>query len=123
MTRHKQDLKVYADKENHPGFDDLKRTLSRSVTRDNVIDWPLDFAIRSGFEPDSLIGKVVRHAAGVGHKIKDGFNYLVDYEAKRAHKSVKNKSINYDLLKKENPPLGIRLPHRVFRCDAFQSSG
>jgi len=85
MTRHKQSLKVYADTINHPKFDDLKRTLSRSVTRDNVIDWPLDFAIRAGFNPDKLVGKVVNHLAGVGHKIRDGFNYVVNYERYRLH--------------------------------------
>jgi len=80
MTRHKQSLKVYVDTVNHPKFDDLKRTLSRSVTKDNVIDWPLDFAIRAGFNPDKLVGRVVNHLAGVGHKIRDGFNYVVNYE-------------------------------------------
>jgi Ti-type conjugative transfer relaxase TraA len=81
MTRHKQSLKLYADTINHSSLDDLKRTLSRSVTKDNVIDWPLDFAIRAGFNPDKLIGKVINHVAGIGHKIKDGFNYVVNYEA------------------------------------------
>ncbi|MDP3560250.1 MAG: Ti-type conjugative transfer relaxase TraA [Legionellaceae bacterium] len=81
MTRHKQSLKIYADTINHPSLGDLKRTLSRSVTKDNVIDWPLDFAIRAGFNPDKLIGKALNHLAGVGHKIKEGFNYVVNYEA------------------------------------------
>jgi len=45
-----------------------------------VIDWPLDFAIRAGFNPDKLVGRVVNHLAGVGHKIRDGFNYVVNYE-------------------------------------------
>lgn len=81
MTRHKQSLKVYADTISHPSLDDLKRTLSRSTTKDNVIDWPLDFAIRSGFNPDKIIGKVVNHLAGIGHKIKEGFNYVVHYES------------------------------------------
>lgn len=39
MTRHKESLNIYADKENHPTENALKRTLSRSSTRDNVIDW------------------------------------------------------------------------------------
>ncbi|QDQ40261.1 Ti-type conjugative transfer relaxase TraA [Legionella geestiana] len=80
MTRHRQNLKVYADKENHPSFENLKHSLSRSVTRDNVIDWPLDFAIRSGFTADSLVSRVVRHVAGVGKKIKDGLNFIVMHE-------------------------------------------
>lgn len=85
MTRHKQSLKIYADRANHPDMGDLKRTLSRSVTKDNVMDWPLDFAIRAGFNPDTLIGKVVNHLARMGHIIKEGFNYVVNYEARILH--------------------------------------
>ena len=81
MTRHKQSLTLYADTINHPNLDHLKRTLSRSITKDNVIDWPLNFASRSGFNPDKLMGKVVNHLAGIGHQIKDCFNYVANYES------------------------------------------
>lgn len=81
MTRHKDSLKIYADSINHPTINALKQTLSRSNTRDNVIDWPLDFATRAGFNPDQLIGRVLNHIAGVGHKIKSAYNYVVHYEA------------------------------------------
>lgn len=81
MTRHKDSLKIYTDSINHPTIKELKQTLSRSNTRDNVIDWPLDFATRAGFNPDQLIGRAINHIAGVGHKIKHAFNYVVNYEA------------------------------------------
>ncbi|MFO3540904.1 Ti-type conjugative transfer relaxase TraA [Legionella pneumophila serogroup 1] len=81
MTRHKESLNIYADKENHPTEQALKQTLSRSSTKDNVIDWPLDFATRAGFDSDSLIGKAVNHIVGVGHKIKQAYNFIVNYEA------------------------------------------
>ncbi|WP_415270916.1 Ti-type conjugative transfer relaxase TraA [Legionella pneumophila] len=81
MTRHKDSLKIYTDSINHPTIKELKQTLSRSTTKDNVIDWPLDFATRVGFNPDQLIGRVLNHIAGVGHKIKSAFNYVVHYEA------------------------------------------
>ncbi|HFD2380504.1 TPA: Ti-type conjugative transfer relaxase TraA [Legionella pneumophila] len=81
MTRHKDSLKIYTDSINHPTIKELKQTLSRSSTKDNVIDWPLDFATRAGFNPDQLIGRVLNHIAGMGHKIKHTFNYLVNYEA------------------------------------------
>ncbi|QIN33802.1 Ti-type conjugative transfer relaxase TraA [Legionella longbeachae] len=81
MTRHKDSLKIYTDSINHPTIKELKQTLSRSNTRDNVIDWPLDFATRAGFNPDQLIGRVINHIAGLGHKIKHAFNYVVNYEA------------------------------------------
>lgn len=127
MTRHKNTVKLYADKINHPALNDLKRTLSRSTIKDNVIDWPLDFAIRAGFNPDKLVGKAVNHLAGMGHKIKNGFNYLVNYEtyfrnnrekgqdkknlkltAKQAAAlqdgdSVKQPSDQFETLKKEYP--------------------
>ncbi|MFO2756778.1 Ti-type conjugative transfer relaxase TraA [Legionella pneumophila serogroup 1] len=81
MTRHKDSLKIYTDSINHPTIKELKQTLSRSNTRDNVIDWPLDFATRAGFNPDQLIGRAINHIAGLGHKIKHAFNYVVNYEA------------------------------------------
>lgn len=81
FTRHRKKLSIYADAGQHPNLDALKRTLSRESTKDNVIDWPLDFAIRSGFDPDKLIGRALNHMAGMGHKIKEKFNYVVNYEA------------------------------------------
>jgi Ti-type conjugative transfer relaxase TraA len=81
FTRHRKKLSIYADAGQHQDLDSLKRTLSRESTKDNVIDWPLDFAIRSGFDPDKLIGRVINHMAGMGHKIKEKFNYVVNYEA------------------------------------------
>lgn len=81
MTRHKEQLNIYADKENHPAVQALKQTLSRSSTKDNVIDWPLDFASRVGFDSDSLIGKAVNHIVGVGHKVKQAYNFVLNYES------------------------------------------
>ncbi|HIF0138891.1 TPA: Ti-type conjugative transfer relaxase TraA [Legionella anisa] len=81
MTRHKETLKIYADSVNHPTMKQLKETLSRNCTRDNVIDWPLDFATRAGFNPDQLVGRALNQIAGVGHKIKNAYNYVVNYEA------------------------------------------
>lgn len=89
LTRHKQSVHIYADKINHPDRHALMRTLKRSVTRDNVIDWPLDYATRAGFNPDKLVGKVVNHLAGVGHKIKNGFNYIAHYEGYLRNKQQK----------------------------------
>nr|MCH9763257.1 Ti-type conjugative transfer relaxase TraA [Gammaproteobacteria bacterium] len=81
FTRHRKTLTIYTDSGQHQDLDTLKRTLSRESTQDNVIDWPLDFAIRSGFDPDKLIGRAMNHLAGMGHKIKEKFNYVVNYEA------------------------------------------
>ncbi|ARG98618.1 Ti-type conjugative transfer relaxase TraA [Legionella micdadei] len=81
MTRHREKLNIYTNKHYHPDLESLTRTLSRSVTKDNVIDWPLDFALRVGFDSESLIGKAINYIAKSAHTIKDKWNYIVNYEA------------------------------------------
>lgn len=80
MTRHRESLNLYTSKHHHPDLKALIKTLSRSTIKDNVIDWPLDFAIRAGFEPDSLIGKAINSLTKAAHLIKDKWNYIVNYE-------------------------------------------
>ena len=41
----------------------------------------LDFASRKGFDMDSLTNKVVNKITGVGHKLKQAYNFIVNYEA------------------------------------------
>ncbi len=94
LTRHKEQLNIYADKENHPTEQALKSTLSRSSTKDNVIDWPLDFATRAGFDSDSLIGRAMNHIVGMGHKIKQAYNFVVNYEAYLLKSRQENKLQN-----------------------------
>lgn len=80
MTRHRDSLNFYTSKHHHPDLNALIKTLSRSTIKDNVIDWPLDFAMRAGFEPDSLIGKAINRLTQAAHLIKDKWNYIVNYE-------------------------------------------
>lgn len=80
FTRHRKSLNIYADRVQHPDIKSLCNTLSRSSTKDNVIDWPLDFAIRAGFDPDKMLGRALNRIAGIGHQIKNKWNYLVNYE-------------------------------------------
>lgn len=91
MTRHKASLRIYANTNHHPDFNSLIQTLSRSTTKDNVIDWPLDFAIRSGFDPDSLAGKAIHYIAKAASTLKDKWSYLVNYEAYLHIQGVKEK--------------------------------
>lgn len=81
MTRHRETLNIYANTSIHPDLESLTRTLSRTSTKDNVIDWPLDFAMRAGFESDSLIGRAIKYIATTADTIKDKWNYVVNYEA------------------------------------------
>lgn len=91
MTRHREKLNIYANKSFHPDLESLTRTLSRSSTKDNVIDWPLDFAMRAGFESESLIGKAINHIAKTADSIKDKWNYVVNYEAYLNAQNIKTK--------------------------------
>ena len=80
MTRHRETLNIYANKHYHADIESLTKTLSRSTTKDNVIDWPLDFAMRAGFDLESLIGKTINFIAKTAYTIKDKWNYIVNYE-------------------------------------------
>jgi len=50
MSRHKLNMYLFADKETYKDIHTLKHDLSRSPLRDNVLDYPLQFAIRRGKE-------------------------------------------------------------------------
>ncbi|MGL6030305.1 MAG: AAA family ATPase, partial [Legionella sp.] len=80
MTRHRDSLNLYTSQHHHLDLKALTHTLSRTTTKDNVIDWPLDFAMRAGFEPDSLIGQAINSLTKAAHLIKDKWNYVVNYE-------------------------------------------
>ncbi|CAM4501945.1 MAG: ATP-dependent RecD-like DNA helicase [Legionella sp.] len=116
MTRHKESLNIYADKENHPTEQALKQTLSRSTTKDNVIDWPLDFATRSGFDSDSLVGKVVNHVFALTHKVKNVYNFIVNYEAYLLKEKQQNQQQELSQIRtKANLELRAELKEKIRR--------
>ena len=81
LTRHKDNLMIYANKDEYRDLSTLKRRLSRAPIRDNAIDYPLSFAERRGFDPDSTIGRAINHLEGIHNKIKDRWLYMTNYEA------------------------------------------
>ncbi|MFO9067168.1 Ti-type conjugative transfer relaxase TraA [Legionella pneumophila serogroup 1] len=93
FSRHKEGLKIYTDKVNHANKYELVETLSRRSIRDNVIDWPLDYSTRCGFNPDKLIGRVVNYLAGISQGIKNKFNYVIEFEMGNLKNNVQEKSI------------------------------
>lgn len=95
MTRHRDSLHLYTSKHHHPDLNALIKTLSRSTIKDNVIDWPLDFAMRAGFEPDSLIGKAINSLTKAAHLIKDKWNYIVNYEGYLNTQKLNSQSKQY----------------------------
>lgn len=91
ITRHKEALRIYANTYHHPDLHSLTHTLSRNTTKDNVIDWPLDFAMRVGFDSDSLVGKAINYIARTATTIKDKWNYIVNYEDYLNAQGIKEK--------------------------------
>lgn len=91
MTRHRESLKIYCHKGLFPDFKKLMTTLSRSVIKDNVIDWPLDYAIRRGFDPKNLIGRATQYITKAAHTIKNKWVFLVNYESYLNTKNMKAK--------------------------------
>lgn len=99
MTRHKNKLNVYADKDNHPTLDSLKKTLSRHQTKDNVIDWPINYALRLGFNADSLAAKAVNHILGLGKKAKDTFRFVRHFEDHLRNQPLENTPNEFEKVK------------------------
>lgn len=91
---------ICVPKPQHPDMDALKETLSRAPMKDNVIDWPLDFAIRTGFDPDKMIGRALNRVAGFGNQVKNKWNYIVNYEAYLKAQDVESRMAEKQVLRK-----------------------
>lgn len=88
MSRHKFNLHFFGDKETYSDIHGLKRELSRSPLRDNVLDYPLQFAIRRGQEAQTFASNAVAQIRGAYHKTRDTWNYLFNYEQYKASKAA-----------------------------------
>lgn len=89
MTRHKTSLNIYAEHAQFQTLSALKKSLSRSQIKDNVIDWPLLFSIRRGFDPDSSLGRFIDKACRLKSQIKDAWAFVVNYEMYLKNQSYK----------------------------------
>lgn len=81
LTRHRKSLNIYASIAQFPDLETLKSTLSRTAIKDTVLDWPLSFAIRRGFDPDSMAGRFINKAAQVKQSIFDKWLFIANYSA------------------------------------------
>ncbi|MBY0544451.1 MAG: MobA/MobL family protein, partial [Gammaproteobacteria bacterium] len=55
MTRHRESVQLYADKETYADYDALTKALSKHGMKDSVMDFPLHFAERRGLENSTLM--------------------------------------------------------------------
>lgn len=86
MTRHRKTLNVYADQSQFKNLDTLKARLSRSVLKDSVLDWPLSFAIRRGFDPERMLGWFIDKVLGINQVIHDAWTFVINYMVFKAKK-------------------------------------
>ena len=68
MTRHRESLQLYVNQEQIADISALSKTLTRSVNKGNVIDWPVDYAMRLGFDVEKKIENVFNALSTVVEK-------------------------------------------------------
>ena len=64
MSRHRHGMYLFADSDTFSDVHGLKRELSRKGICDNVVDYPLGFAIRRGMDADTQAARASTHSDG-----------------------------------------------------------
>ena len=99
---------IFADKKQYPSKTALIKTLKREVVRGNVMDWSLNYATRLGFEPDSIIGRMVNRVVQIKERIG---GYLKNRESVRIPEELRKYPllVEYEALVKQRRPMtGLR---------------
>ncbi len=81
LSRHRDEVHLFADRETHKNEEQLKKNLSRFSIKDSVIDFPLQYALRRGLDPETVLGKCVEAFQQAKETIKDKWLFLANYEA------------------------------------------
>ena len=82
MSRHRDGMYLFADSETYGDVHGLKRELARTPMSDNVLDYPLSFAIRRGMDAEQVAKDAATHASG--SKLKDAWRYLFNIDDQRS---------------------------------------
>lgn len=81
LTRHKDDLRIYADEKTHKKYEILKSRLNRSEYKDSVLNYPVSFSLRYGVDPDSVIGKAINKLNEFKEKVHDSWLWLLNRQS------------------------------------------
>ena len=81
LSRHRHSMKLYADRKTYGDIEGLKRSLSQAPLRDNVLDYPLQFAIRRGQDATILVANAVIKIKGFVDRTKDVWQQLFHAKA------------------------------------------
>ena len=101
LSRHKHNLHLYADIDAYKDIHGLKRALSHTPMRDNVLDYPLQFAIRRGYDAEVSAHRASSKIRQVYEKACDTWNYLFNYEAYKLEKQNQQALLDKQILNKE----------------------
>lgn len=93
LTRHRESVKLYTSSHDHADIDSLKMNLGRDEYRDNVLDFPLSYAERRGFNPESLMGKFIERVMEVKEQVNTAWLFVSNYEAYLLQKAQKARDI------------------------------
>lgn len=81
LSRHRDAVQLYASSLDHKDLSDLASKLSREEYRDNVLDFPLSYAARRGFDAEKTANGFVAKVMGAASRIKDTWLFVSNYEA------------------------------------------
>lgn len=81
LSRHRDAVQLYASSLDHKDLSDLAKQLSREEYRDNVLDFPLSYAARRGFDVERLANTFVASVMRAASLIRDTWLFVSNYEA------------------------------------------
>ena len=99
LTRHRDEVALYASSLDHAGPDELTQHLSREEYRDNVLDFPLSYATHRGFDSEESAKGFVAKVMGASARIKDAWLFVTNYESFVQRQMARNEAARFDSLK------------------------
>lgn len=80
MTRHRDHLSIYSNRSTFDNDQSFINLLSRDNIKDNVLDWPISYAARRGFDSESVIDRFIKSVGIAKDTVKDAWLFLTDRE-------------------------------------------
>lgn len=97
LSRHRDDIKIFADTRTHKNYDILKQRLNRAEFKDSVLNYPVAFSLRYGVDPDSVMGKVLNKFNEVIEKVQDTWLWLSNKQSYLERHPEKEETIKFEL--------------------------
>lgn len=97
LSRHREDIKMYADTRTHKNYDMLKQRLNRAEFKDSVLNYPVAFSLRYGVDPDSVIGKVMNKLNEAVEKVQDTWLWLTNKQSYMERMQSRPEVNKYDI--------------------------